>query len=296
MNLEYAMRDGKLLHISEVERGLKCNCICPGCSAPLIARKGKVMSNYFAHQNTECEYGAETMLHIMAKSILDKEKKVLFPDVNIEFGRSRKKLVSGPMLIEFDKVILEKRLGNVVPDVIIRTGERFVIIEILVTHKVDEEKLQKIKDAKLSALEIGLSKLDREPSLESLRSILLDEIANKHWVYNVVAESYKIKWLSICEQKRTFYRGYAHHVDMCPIHARMYRGRPYANVTDDCSGCEFCLGLIRENADDDTYILYCCGATNVRTIQDLKSFLKRQYHSQSQKTEFIEKAKSGHKN
>jgi hypothetical protein len=32
-------RSGVLAHISEVEKGKKCGCICPACKSPLIARK-----------------------------------------------------------------------------------------------------------------------------------------------------------------------------------------------------------------------------------------------------------------
>ena len=37
-----------------------------------------------------------------------------------------------------------------------------MFIEIFVTHKIDEEKLNKIKSAGISTIEIDLSKMDRE--------------------------------------------------------------------------------------------------------------------------------------
>ena len=38
------------------------------------------------------------------------------------------------------------------------------------------------------------------------------------------------------------------HVDDCPIPAREWEGKPYANVLDDCVSCPFCAGIVE---DDD---------------------------------------------
>ena len=41
--------DGRLLHIDDVPSGLACDCICPGCSRPLVAKKGRLQAHHFAH-------------------------------------------------------------------------------------------------------------------------------------------------------------------------------------------------------------------------------------------------------
>ena len=69
--LVYALREGKLVSVDDVESGLKCGCQCPSCEAPLIARKGKHNQHSFAHASGHgCEYGLETSLHLAAKEIL----------------------------------------------------------------------------------------------------------------------------------------------------------------------------------------------------------------------------------
>jgi len=274
MNLEYAMKGETLVHVSSVERGLMCGCTCPGCGASLIARKGQIKAHHFAHKNAECEYGTETMLHIMAKSILEQEKKILLPKVEIRFELFAASITSEPRLVPITDVTLEKRLGDFVPDLLVQISGKFVIIEILVTHKVDDLKLNKIKDSQISAIEIDLSKFDRSITLEELRDILINRVDNKSWIFNGVSEYYMRKWLALCEYKKTVYRGYALHVDMCPIRARIYKGKPYANVMDDCSSCEFCLGLIQQNPDKDTKTLLCCGATKIKTYDDLRKYLR----------------------
>lgn len=68
VNMVYALKNGKTVHISEVESGLKCECICPACGEALIARKGKKVIHHFAHKSTEeCEYGYQTSLHLVAR-------------------------------------------------------------------------------------------------------------------------------------------------------------------------------------------------------------------------------------
>lgn len=48
------------------------------------------------------------------------------------------------------------------------------------------------------------------------------------------------------------------HVDDCPIPAREWQGKPYANVLDDCTSCPFCGGIIKDDtaADDEEDIQY----------------------------------------
>ena len=44
IQLKYGLRHDRIISILEIkpeERGLKCNCTCPGCGLPLVARLGK---------------------------------------------------------------------------------------------------------------------------------------------------------------------------------------------------------------------------------------------------------------
>ena len=57
LNLEprliYGLRDGDPVRDSDVASGLECNCICPECKTPLIAKKGPIKQ--FAHSaETDC--------------------------------------------------------------------------------------------------------------------------------------------------------------------------------------------------------------------------------------------------
>ena len=54
----FAIRDGKIILIEDIsqdEKGLKCNCICPACKEPFEARLGKIRCHHFAHSGKGCE-------------------------------------------------------------------------------------------------------------------------------------------------------------------------------------------------------------------------------------------------
>lgn len=87
MKLPYGLKDGKLVHISEVDKGKKCGCVCPACDSPLIAKKGEKTIHHFAHDKKYiCNNGVETALHIAAKDMLEKEKRIHLPTVKVFEG------------------------------------------------------------------------------------------------------------------------------------------------------------------------------------------------------------------
>ncbi len=86
-NFGWATRDGRVVHISEVFRGLKCGCICSECGSRLVARKGLKRKHHFAHESSDvCLNAGETGLHKAAKGILVRRKEIVLPDVRVEYG------------------------------------------------------------------------------------------------------------------------------------------------------------------------------------------------------------------
>ncbi|MBD5142610.1 MAG: hypothetical protein HDT22_03235 [Ruminococcus sp.] len=245
-NLIYAIKEGSLVYIDDVEKGLRCGCICPACGASLIAKKGNKVSHHFAHYSSEdCEKGYETSLHLLAKKILSETKEIMLPAVRIQLAN-----VYIPMWnqgkIQIDYVELEKKNGEIIPDVIAYSGNKKLIIEIYVTHKVDEEKLKKIRASDISALEIDLSKFDRFITESELRNILVNSDSYKSWLYNSISEKYFKVFCSV--SKRRWVSGYAGRIYYCPLARKTWYGKPYADFIDDCSCCEY---LIEVETDDD---------------------------------------------
>lgn len=89
--LIYALKDGNIVSIDDVPSGKECGCVCPACGDELIARKGEKRMHHFAHRsNEDCEYGYESSLHLAAKDILSRAKKMAIPPVYVEFPQSSK--------------------------------------------------------------------------------------------------------------------------------------------------------------------------------------------------------------
>lgn len=75
MLLPYGLKDGHLIHISEVERGAT-DLRCPYCQAELLAKKGKVMTHHFAHRNKSC-WSSSGNDFFGLKTTLDKHQSLI---------------------------------------------------------------------------------------------------------------------------------------------------------------------------------------------------------------------------
>ena len=238
-----AAESGELAHVSEVQNGLKCRCTCPVCDGALIARQGKIMEHHFAHANgEECRHAAETALHLAAKDILAKRKEIVLPEVALKASYGFPRTVVAPQRrYAIESAEVERKTGSIIPDVIVEVSGRQLLVEVTVTHGVDEAKLAKIRELGLSCLEIDLSDAPRGLGRDALETIVVDGSAQKRWLHNVRANEARNRMLSEATLLPSVERGLAWHVDGCPIPARVWKGNAYANVIDDCVGCEHML-------------------------------------------------------
>lgn len=247
--LVFGLQDGQLRHISEVRRGRDCQCSCPACGVELVAKKGAVVRHHFAHHAGDtCKYAVETALHLAAKDILLSAKEMVLPKVQVEFNPYGKDpiLLAPEASYKITDVRLEKSVGKIVPDVIIESLGRKILIEIFVTHKTGSEKIKHIQSLGLSAVEIDLSETPRDLSIRDLELLILSGGAHKRWLHNAASEKRKAVELAKAERMPITRRGPAdliRHVDDCPIAARVWRGKPYANLFQDCLYCPHCLDI-----------------------------------------------------
>jgi hypothetical protein len=240
----YGNQNGINLHISQVQSGLKCNCICPACKKIFVARKGPKRKHYFSHYDgINCKYGYETQLHIIAKKIIEKSKQILIPEVSFKLGREQISL-AGSQLITVDSVELEHRTNNLVPDLVLKAGKRVLFVEIYVTHAVGEEKRKKIIASHNSAIEINLSKSNYHENLlekDLFNEIVLDK-RNKSWIYNsksadILSEITKVKGTKITVDdylgnKVTF-------GCKIPMRRNPDKSIDYAYIEPDCMFCPY---------------------------------------------------------
>jgi len=188
--------DGLMIHISDAVQGKACDCVCPVCESPLVARKGEKKTHHFAHEvNTDCEFAAETAAHLMAKEVLERVGHIMVPSYVLNlFDRvsegaryedvSTDKTIVNEQTITFDNVRIEQTIQDIVPDLIVNVGGVDLLIEIYVTHKVDSDKLKKIRNYDLPTLEVNINNILSLPDTKEFERTLITEIDNKAWLFH----------------------------------------------------------------------------------------------------------------
>ena len=183
--------------IGDVKRGSKCDCVCPGCLSPLVAKKGDVNAHHFAHTSPSVTQSCrETALHLLAKHWLQTNQRVWLPPhtvcsdgvsiLNEPYCKVRHSFCNpvGLKSIELESYLQELKIQ---PDVLctidIFGTEYPLAVEIAVTHKVDKDKYAKVNGGILNMVEINLEHLLEEPTwtMESVGSAICG-IPNIKWI------------------------------------------------------------------------------------------------------------------
>lgn len=186
-------------------RGLKCNCICAACKRSLVAKMGEVKAPHFAHYvekgtilDCSAQKANESGLHQMAKEIVKESTYINLPAIEIEAEYDLSRNVNDekqcePLHIKdkqtwhFLSAEVEKTCKGFTPDVYLHGEKTDLLVEIMVTHPVGDEKKERVKQVGLPMIQIDISDIynDLEGfSKETLRRELIDSVEHKHWIYN----------------------------------------------------------------------------------------------------------------
>ncbi|WP_271273198.1 competence protein CoiA family protein [Aliamphritea hakodatensis] len=203
----------KYVGVHEVERGLKCECICPSCKTPLSARKGNVNTWHFSHAtrgtsdqtDKDCEFSFFVSVTQMAKQIFaeSKTEKLHVPSYlyDVEDRHpihqcriSREILITPASDIEIGECVIEGRVGRHQADVVIHVGTYQLVVGLSHKHKaflIDPELLDGIETGVINIDLTGTLKIfsemngQTEKSFKSLlREYLLIELDSKEWLYH----------------------------------------------------------------------------------------------------------------
>ena len=175
--ISYGMKYGALVHVRDVERGSACGCTCPSCKSPLVAKKGERRIKHFAHYGASCIWYPQTIAHLLAKKVIEDEMKLFVP------GFFAGKHGIDGKVYEISDVKTETKFGGVIPDLMVKIKDRWLIVEIFVTHAVSAEKLKRIEQLGVPCLEIPIS---HSIEYEQIKQILLNP-HNGQWLFNKVA-------------------------------------------------------------------------------------------------------------
>lgn len=186
-------QSNRLVHVSEVARGLACHCHCVVCNEFLVAKQGKVREHHFAHASGRepCEASHESLLHRYVKQLIAESSGLTVPahpELVTVLGLTASEQPAAWLSLAEAEV--EKAVLGIRPDVLATTPEGVsVAIEVAYSSFCDLLKVAQFEAMGLPALEIDLH--DFQPDgfgPADVRSAVLDEISRKRWLWPIVRE------------------------------------------------------------------------------------------------------------
>lgn len=185
VNLMWGISDDRVVHITDVQNGIACRCLCPECGGALIARQGDIRAWHFAHvSGSECVTAPETALHKLAKQWLLDQKEFDLPAVSTSY-RNKRFQVRPAEKIFVNHAFSEVPYGAVIPDVYLELhGNRQLFVEVAVTHFVDLWKQQKLADIRIPTLELDLSNVARDILPDVFDGVMREVLKVAIWVYH----------------------------------------------------------------------------------------------------------------
>lgn len=204
---------GEYIHVKDSANGKNCQCLCPACKTPLIAKQGEILSWHFAHTNSNNVTSAcgESDLHLNAKLEIYKSMQICAPVMfekeicdalfvpgteGVCFTNYLKMYygvdVTKNFLLAFDSMKIESRIDGFIPDLIGWVGAKQFIIEVVVTHDIDEKKFKWIKENEINCLRLRFL---TKKSDDSQSKIIAEPQAD--WVFTSQTPLYMA--LRLCE-------------------------------------------------------------------------------------------------
>lgn len=181
-------QSSRLVFVSEVPRGLACQCRCVVCDEPLIARQGAVREHHFAHASGRepCDAGHESVLHLYAKQVIQDAGGLVVPmDEQVGAVLGMPQTQSPVVRLPLPRVEVEKALADVRPDLLGHTELGVAVaIEVAYSSFCDMLKIDTFALLGLPVLEIDLRAFTPEDfNPQAVKEAVLDSVAGKQWLW-----------------------------------------------------------------------------------------------------------------
>lgn len=267
--IPFGIRNQALVSIESVRSGLGCNCKCPKCGDPLIARKGSRKVHHFAHYNQDCNQGFETALHLKAKAILVNSSYFVTPELPLFVSLGRQ---IPEKTIQIDSASYENfyttQSGHFYPDVQLKSNGKPLLIEPFVTNPMSQDKINKVKNEKLPVIEIDLKSIYEHILNEYnhfyekiFEELILSSSEFKYWVFNPLHEYLQtptqkpLIWFETKDGRHLSY------VEDCPLNKQTYgrgikKGQSFAFFAN-CFRCDYNQLLYYPSEEQDS--VFCHG-------------------------------------
>jgi len=206
-------KTGCVVDITMVKRGLACDCVCPDCGAPLLARKAQINIHHFSHYingmtESPCKGSLESSLHRAARQLIAGWKSITTPGLNVSEGGFSQALPGRTLQITQSELPDDgesrnfRSKGSAHPDVILHSFDDHLWCEVKVTHGVDEDKRAKLMSYGMPTLEFDLSCIHKYETwtLATLDLTLRTDASIKRWVFNPEEEKVREKFRKLRQE------------------------------------------------------------------------------------------------
>ncbi|WP_342305008.1 competence protein CoiA family protein [Methanolobus sp. ZRKC5] len=183
---------GKIVHVSNATKDDTFTCANPNCNGEMILRKGKIRRPHFAHKHVDFDHGGETPLHYNTKILLyDFFQTCLLHETpaSVQFECSCSEVHFINLLDDVNSIQMEKHVAeNYRPDLsLFNNDELKIIVEIIVTHDLENEAITFLKNAKIPFLKV-------RTNAKLYSELLKNYISNEHALLKL-SDDVKIKGL-----------------------------------------------------------------------------------------------------
>jgi hypothetical protein len=222
LRIPFALRasDGEMVDVNDVPNGLACDCICPSCKTPLVARQGNDREWHFAHApkgvydktSNECKYSVYVSIGLMAKRLFLTCKTVSLPDFfirlpkrdkvtnRLEFADSQ---VTGASVVNIESCQVETDLDGLGVDILV-----YVKGVPLVFYLIHPERALPVHEDDFKGRKIGVVSIDLGAFLNVLHTSsgvaggylsclaksLFEDSVGKKWVFHPKIEKMQSDW------------------------------------------------------------------------------------------------------
>lgn len=211
--LPFAKRrvDGVYVAPEEVPRGQACDCVCPDCDNPVLARQGEARVWHFAHLKArKCANAYVRSVHELVKQLLCERPDILLPPLESTLLRldaygqvvRESETVQPATCVRLDSCLRDQPLGEVDVDLLGALRGRSLIIELTVASRSFHDKLKHYERAGIAALEIDLGQFRSvQATRERVEAAVFDQLENRRWLWHPLASAARLRVADRLEQR-----------------------------------------------------------------------------------------------
>lgn len=210
------IKTGKSVTPDEVPRGMACDCECLFCGVPVLAKQGKDGFRWFSHQprvvdeEKICEISFARCLFWMARKVLSEHKHIRLPAYTLKLSDQDTRLV-GAYTVTPERSIEYEQASF--PDTQISTHHDTAILYIKghilqLQLYFDSAGSTITGDCTTATLAINISSLEsifnqgKSNFKEVTEKALLENTANKRWIYHPREENARQQFKTAAEEAR----------------------------------------------------------------------------------------------